>query len=268
VVQNYEEKMNTHMGRLGAYATACAALLFFSVIYVSNDLGGGTNIVRIGVPSLIQQVFDFDRDDFWTFFAALFAIMNPLVALPLFVRVTRGSESAVRRRVALICSVAVLLTLIAAALFGQQLLGFFAISIGSFRIAGGVIVLLMGLAMMRSESDSTEGRDSGEEATRGDAHSHAICPMAIPLLAGPGAIAIIILQSQTAVTPADFGLITCVIASIFALTYLTLRLAGPIARFLGSTGLMVTTRLIGMIVAAIALDMMVIGLRLSFPGAL
>lgn len=256
--------MTIYKARLGAYA-AFSALLAAGVLYLSGQPGAGFGAGEIGLFNQLRQTLDFDGAAFWAFFAALFAIMNPLVAVPLYVRASHRRGTASRRRLALVCSTTVLLALVVSALFGQQLLDFFAISIGAFRIAGGVIVLLMGLAMMRSQNADSDDGDSGE-AAEGAGDSVAICPMAIPLLAGPGAIATMILHSQAATAPADYFVIGAVVAAMVALTYLTLRLAVPIARFLGSTGLMVVTRLIGMIVAAIAIDMMVIGLRLSLPG--
>jgi len=255
--------MSTYKTRLGAYA-AFSVLLVAGAVYLSGQPGAGFDAGGIDYFDQIWRTLEFDGAAFWVFFAALFAIMNPLVAVPLYVRATRRRGAVGRRRIAFVCSTTVLLALVVSALFGQQLLGFFAISIGAFRIAGGVIVLLMGLAMMRSQNADNDDGGSGEEAEEaGD--SVAICPMAIPLLAGPGAIATMILQSQAATVPGDYLVLGAVIAAMVALTYLTLRLAVPIARFLGATGLMVVTRLIGMIVAAIAIDMMVVGLRLSLP---
>ncbi len=252
---------------MAVLAAASGVLLFIGATYLSNEAASG---LSSGLADRLRQIgdaFPIDMASFWTLFAALFAIMNPLIAVPLFVRVTRGRRAIESQRLAGIASLSVLLALLAAAIAGQQLLDFFAISIGAFRISGGVIVLLMGLAMMRSESSGKSSSGTGEgPASEGD--SVAICPLAIPLLAGPGAIATIIVESQAALVPADFATIAAVIMTMVALTYLVLRLAAPIARALGPTGLMVATRLIGMIVAAIAIDMMVIGLRLSFPAAL
>lgn len=249
------------------------------VIAAATLLGGGTFLVAaglIGSPGnvqsaafgFLQQLAGFDSGEFWSFFAALFAIMNPVIAVPLFVRITRHSNTASRRRLCIVSSLTVLLALVVAAILGQALLDFFAISVGAFRIAGGVVVLLMGLAMLHAKSSENEGGGSDGDATAADGSSQAICPIAIPLLAGPGGIATIILQSKAAAVPSDYGLIACAIGLMAALTYVMLHLAAPIARVLGSTGLMVATRLIGMIVAAIAVDMMVIGLGLSFPQLL
>ena len=228
--------------------------------------GAGEAIVE-----LTSNLFDvggaahFDAAAFWMFFASLFAIMNPLVAVPLFVSMTDGYAEKRRRRVALVATGAVFLALVAAALFGREILGFFAISISSFRIAGGIIVLLMGLSLLQSKPATTSEETS--DAPRPECRdSEAICPLAIPLLAGPGAIATIIIRCETAQQACDFITIGAVIAAMVLVTYVILRVAVPVARILGPSGLTVMTRLIGMIVAAIAIDMMVIGIRSTFPG--
>jgi multiple antibiotic resistance protein len=248
-----------------AHIVAAATLLLGGTFLAAAGQFGDTGNVRSAATGFLQQLAAFDKGAFWSFFAALFAIMNPVIAVPLFVRITRQSPAASRRRLCFVSSLTVLLALVVAGLLGQELLDFFAISVGAFRIAGGVVVLLMGLAMLHAKSGETENGESDGDATVTDGRSQAICPIAIPLLAGPGGIATIILQSKAAAVPSDYGLIACAVALMVALTYVTLRLAAPIARLLGSTGLMVATRLIGMIVAAIAVDMMVAGLCLSFP---
>ena len=207
----------------------------------------------------------FDAAAFWLFFAALFAIMNPLVAVPFFVGMTEGYTEKRRRRLALIATLTVFLALVAAALFGREILGFFAISISSFRIAGGIIVLLMGLSLLQSKTTSTMN-DASSAARAESRDSEAICPLAIPLLAGPGAIATIIIRCETTERACDFVTIGAVIVAMVVVTYVVLRVAVPVARILGPSGLTVMTRLIGMIVAAIAIDMMVIGIRATFPG--
>jgi multiple antibiotic resistance protein len=228
--------------------------------------GAGESIVNITTGFLgTIGATHFDAAAFWMFFASLFAIMNPLVAVPFFVAMTEGYTEKRRRRLALVATIAVLLALVAAASFGREILGFFAISISSFRIAGGIIVLLMGLSLLQSKP-ATIANDTPDAPRSDSRDSEAICPLAIPLLAGPGAIATIIIRCETAERACDFINIGAVIAAMVVITYAILRVAVPVARILGPSGLTVMTRLIGMIVAAIAIDMMVIGIRATFPG--
>lgn len=206
----------------------------------------------------------FDSGAFWLFFTSLFAIMNPLVAIPFFVTLTEGESERSRKRLARITSITVLIALAVAAVFGRDILAFFAISIGAFRIAGGIIVFLMGLALLRADGVAKSGSTAGNGAGKRD--SEAICPLAIPLLAGPGAIATVIIRCEEATGTNDFAAVALVIVMMVLITHAILRVAVPLARALRPAGLTVVTRLIGMIVAAIAIDMLVIGVALKFPG--
>ena len=211
------------------------------------------------IPATDEPLFD--ATAFWTLLAALFAIMNPLVAVPFFAAITEGQSIARRNRLATSATVAVAITLATAALFGDTILESFAISIGSFRIAGGIIVMLMGLGLIRSNART----DAGSEGS-GNPASQAVCPIAIPLLAGPGAIASIIVHCDGATQTGDYVTLAAVLIAMVAIVYITLRVAIPVARYLGETGLTVASRLLGMIVIAIAIDMATIGLGLRFPG--
>jgi multiple antibiotic resistance protein len=237
-------------------------------------VGGYVIIMASGWPTSVWSGLDlvpqlngewvFNSDCFWMFFTSLFAIMNPLVAIPFFVSLTEGRTASSRKRMGIATSITVLIALVTAAVLGRDILAFFAISIGSFRIAGGIIVLLMGLSLLRSEGVAGGGSDAGASGTEGD--SGAICPLAIPLLAGPGAIATIIIRCEEATGACEFITIAAVIAAMVVITYVILRAAVPLAKALGPSGLTVVTRLMGMIVAAIAIDMLVIGVQLQFPG--
>jgi multiple antibiotic resistance protein len=204
----------------------------------------------------------FDEAAFWTLLASLFAIMNPLVAVPFFSAITEGYSKRQRNRLALNATITVAITLATAAALGDEILDFFAISIGSFRIAGGIIVLLMGLSLIRSNA----GADP--EPAAENARSQAICPIAIPLLAGPGAIASIIVFCNGASRTCDYVTLGAVIAVMVGIVYLTLRVAATVARFFGDLGLTVASRLLGMVVVAIAIDMATIGIGLRFPQLL
>jgi multiple antibiotic resistance protein len=240
--------------------TAGVVIIGFAIAYAAT--GNATWPI---VTTLSGEVGDalslFDASAFLKFYAALFAIMNPLVVIPMFVAMTDARPVAHRNQLARATTMTVLVALVVAAVFGREILGFFAISIGAFRIAGGIIVLSMGLAMLKSD-----GFAGGGEQGEVDGTSRAVCPLAIPLLAGPGAIATIIVQCEGAARACDYVTLGSVIAAMVFTTWLTLRAAAPVARFLGRTGLTITTRLMGMIVSAIAIDMGIIGAKLLFPS--
>ena len=240
--------------------------LTYSGFFVAAGFGlylGGlpTGLLDAEAVESAKQFLSIDPAAFWMAFASLFAIMNPLVAIPLFVALGRRHGPVRRRALARTAAIAVFAVLAVAAIIGQELLAFFAISIGAFRLAGGVVLLLMGMALIRSDA---AGSDDTPEGQAND--SMAICPIALPLLAGPGAIATIIVNVEAASGPAELGTVVAAILAMVGVTYATLRLAAPIAELVGKMGLTVTSRIMGMIVAAIAMDMMIIGLRLSFPA--
>jgi multiple antibiotic resistance protein len=198
------------------------------------------------------------------FAAALFAILNPFGNTAIFLSVTVERSTADRRRIALATSVAVLITLVVAAVVGQQILDLFGISIGSFRIAGGVIVLLIALSMLRARQSSVH-HSAQEEADGQQKDNPAIFPLAIPVIAGPGAIATVILYAEHAGSVGGALTIGAVILLLCLVLLVTLRAADRLSGLLGPTGMNVLTRLMGMILAAIAVEMMAGGLRDLFP---
>ncbi len=202
--------------------------------------------------------------EFLRFGAALFAIMNPFGAIPIFLSVTADNTPAERRRISAVTALAVLLALLVTALFGQQILSFFGISIGAFRAAGGVIILLLALSMLHGRQSSVQ--HSPVEQRDGEAKDDpSVFPLAIPLIAGPGSIATVILYSGQAGGVAGFLVICAVIALLCLVLYLTFRLAAPVSGLLGPTGMNVATRLMGMLLASIAVEMIAAGVGDLFP---
>ena len=135
----------------------------------------------------------------WTeytrFFIALFVILDPFAAVPIFLVLTKNYSTDERRRIAKITSLSVLVVLVAVALTGDALLHVMGTSLASFRVGGGIVLLLMALAMLRAQSDMVRTTPA-EEAEAEDKQSIAVVPLAIPLLAGPGAISTVIIQMQ------------------------------------------------------------------------
>ena len=203
--------------------------------------------------------------EFLRFGAALFAIMNPFGAIPIFLSLTADNTPAERRRISAVTALAVLLALLITALFGQQILGFFGISIGAFRAAGGVIILLLALSMLHGRQSTVQ--HSPVEQQDGEAKDDpSVFPLAIPLIAGPGSIATVILYSGQAGGVAGFLVIFAVIALLSLVLYLTFRLAAPVSGLLGPTGMNVATRLMGMLLASIAVEMIAAGVGDLFPA--
>jgi multiple antibiotic resistance protein len=202
--------------------------------------------------------------EFLKFAAALFAILNPFGNIAIFLSVTAGRSAAERARIALVASAAVLITLVIAAVIGQRILDLFGISVGSFRVAGGVIILLIALSMLHAQQSSVH-HSAEEEAEGQEKDNPAIFPLAIPMIAGPGAITTVILYAEHARGLTGVLAIGGVILLLCGALLLALRTASRLSSLLGSTGMNVLTRIMGMILAAIAVEMMAGGLHDLFP---
>ncbi|SLN18108.1 MarC family protein [Roseisalinus antarcticus] len=198
--------------------------------------------------------------DYIAAFTTLFVIIDPIGLTPLFVALTQGMPDRRRRAIGLRAAVlaAVLLTLFA--LFGEALLEFAGISMPAFRIAGGVLLFLTALDMLFERRQSR--REGTAEASEED-HSDdpSVFPLAIPLLAGPGAIATMILLTGQSDGPGEFAGVIGVMLAVLLIALALFMVAGPIERLLGKTGVNVVTRLLGMLLAALSVQFILDGLR-------
>lgn len=205
----------------------------------------------------------------WTeysrFFIALLVILDPFAAVPIFLALTKTYSDNERGRIANITAITVLLVLVIAALTGDALLHGMGTSLASFRVGGGIVLLLMALAMLNGQTGSVRTTPE-EEAEAVDRNAIAVVPLAIPLMAGPGSISTAIIQMQRSETEyhALFVIITIILVCI--LLWLVLRLATVIGKALGQIGLNIINRLFGLILAAIAIEIMANGLRELFPA--
>ncbi|GAB4283512.1 MAG: MarC family protein [Roseovarius sp.] len=195
-----------------------------------------------------------------TALVTMVVIIDPIGMAPLFLALTQGMSPARRRAVAIrACTVAALiLTLFA--LFGEAVLGFVGISMPAFRIAGGVLLFLTALDMLfERRSRRREGAAGRAEEEDGDDPS--IFPLAIPLIAGPGAIASVILLTGQRPEIAGLALVLVATLAVLALVLVLFLSAGLLERALGRTGTIVVTRLLGMLLAALAVQFVLDGLR-------
>lgn len=204
----------------------------------------------------------------WTeytrFLTALMVIIDPVGVLPLFILLTARYTPRERARTALLTVTAVALLLSASALIGERLLTAMGTSVASFKIGGGMVLLLMALAMLRAEADPVRANPE-EHAEAGERESVGIVPLAIPLLAGPGAISTVVIEMHRSEAPLHWLGVLGVIATASLVLWLVFRLADPIQRLLGPIGINVVTRLFGLMLAAIAVEIMANGLRELFP---
>jgi multiple antibiotic resistance protein len=203
--------------------------------------------------------------DYLHIFTALFVIVNPVGAIPLFINYTSGQSSAEQRHIAQVTGIAVAAILILSIFVGEPLLRFFGIGIPSFRVGGGICILLMAVAML--DARTSEARSTSEERLEAeDKDSVAVVPLAIPILAGPGAISTMIVYAHRAHSHWDLPVLALISLVIAFLTGALLYLSEPIARRLGNTGINIATRIMGLILAAVAVEFIAAGLGELFPA--
>jgi multiple antibiotic resistance protein len=194
----------------------------------------------------------------------LTAVLDPFLAVPIFLSVTAMGDEKARRRLATVVTVTVFLVLAGAAVFGEALLRFLGTSLQAFQVGGGLVLLLMALAMLNAQAGGMrQSRAEAEELESGA--MSGVVPLAVPLLAGPGAISTTIIAAQAGGVAHTSALIGCV-ALVCVVLWWILRVADAVGPRMGTTGLNIATRLLGLILAAIAIETMALGLRQLFPG--
>jgi multiple antibiotic resistance protein len=203
----------------------------------------------------------------YQFLAALLAILNPLGNVPVFLALTSDSSPAVRRTMAVLVSSMTLLILLLFFLLGNRILGFFGISMPAFRIAGGILILLVGIGMVmgrhaepaRAEAQAGPG-GLLEEAER--RLSSIVVPLVVPIIAGPGAMATAVLYGDRA-TGASRALLVGAMAAACLVLLVVLAASDAIGRRLGRQGLQIASRVLGIVLTAIGVQFILAGLGAS-----
>jgi len=203
-----------------------------------------------------------DFTEYTKIFISLFAIIDPFGIIPIIIAFTAGMTAQKRDRVGRIASLAVLVILIAALLLGEAILSFFGISIHSFRTAGGILLLLMAINMLIGDKPKLSPDDTEGDATS----SVAIVPLSTPLLAGPGAISTVILDAHKGSNVGHYGAMALVLVVLSLIVWITFLIAPWVSRRLGKIGSSIVTRMMGLLLAAIAVEFIAGGLRGLFPA--
>lgn len=191
--------------------------------------------------------------------SSIFFLVDPFAALPTFLAVTEGDDATRRRQTAWKASLTTLVVLSAFALAGQYIFRMFGITLPAFEIAGGIILLLIGLDMLAAKRSPTQ--ESTEEAKEAQAKEDAgIVPLGIPMLAGPGAITSVMVLVGQAQTRWQMVAILSAILITAAICYLVLGNSDRVARALGDTGVRILVRIMGLLLVALAVQYFVNGL--------
>jgi len=206
-----------------------------------------------------------DFTEYTKIFISLFAILDPIGIIPIIILFTSGMTPPKRAQVGRIASLAVCSILLVALFVGQPLLAFFGISINSFRVAGGILLILMAFKMLNGNLYTTIEADN-DSVEGGTSSIHAIVPLSIPLLAGPGSISAVILEAHKAHGIEHYLIMSVIIILLSVTVWLTFLIAPWVARRLGKIGIDVFTRLMGLVLAAISVEFIAGGIRGLFPG--
>ena len=195
---------------------------------------------------------------------ALFAIVNPIGSVPIFISATDGWSKQDREATARTVALTVFIVLAVSAFLGDQILNFFGITIPSFQVGGGILLMLIAISMMHGKQSGA--RQTPEEAmTLSEREVIAIVPLSIPLLAGPGAISNMIIAAQQNSSFAGHLSLIIPILILSMMIWLILRLSVTISNRLGSIGINIVTRLMGLILAAMAVEFIAHGMIGLFP---
>lgn len=195
-----------------------------------------------------------------TVFTTMFIIIDPPGLAPVFIALTQGMTPAQRRAIAIRSCLVSAGLMVLFLLLGEAVLGFIGISMDAFRIAGGVLLFLTALEMLFQRR---QARREGN-AAEGAAEHHddpSVFPLALPMIVGPGAITTIILLAGQADGALDLGAIAAVLMVVLLIVFIAFLSANAIERALGKTGLNIVTRLLGMLLAALAVQFILDGLR-------
>jgi multiple antibiotic resistance protein len=199
-------------------------------------------------------------------FVTLFLVVDPIGLVPTYLAITDGLPAKARRQVAQRACLIAAAVLAGAALVGEWLFKTLGISLPAFRIAGGLLLFSIASEMVfgvRIERQSKTAEQAAEEHVR----NLAAFPLAIPLMAGPGAItATVLLAGRAGGNPVAFALLLAVICAVIAICYVTFLASGRIARALGATGNVVLSRLLGVLLAALAVQYVIDGIRAVLVG--
>jgi multiple antibiotic resistance protein len=200
-------------------------------------------------------------------FGSVFSIVDPFTAVPVFMALVGDQDKREQGRIALRASATCFGVLTIFGLAGSFIFHFFGITLSAFKIAGGILLFVVGFEMMRARRSDT--RTTNEEAIDAETKEDVgVIPLGLPLLSGPGAIATVMVLVGKAASFPERVVVFVAVAAVSVLTLLTLRSASAVSRVLGRTGLNVIGRVMGLVLSAVAMQFILGGLHEAFPKLL
>ncbi len=199
-------------------------------------------------------------------FVTLFVTIDPLGLAPIFLAITSGASKQERMKIAVRAVLTAAVILIAFALIGQAILSVLGISLGAFRIAGGLLLFVIAFEMVFEKRKERKSKSAQKALTDDEIHNIAVFPLAIPLIAGPGAISAVLLLVSQSSGWVDQGSVLAVILFVLVLVMLMFLLASPVERLLGESGRNVLTRLLGVLLSALSVQFIADGIQAIIAG--
>ena len=197
---------------------------------------------------------------------ALLAIVNPIGVVPFFIHFTQTFTREQRRHTIRISSFSAFVVIAVSAVAGLKVIEFFGISLASFQVGGGTLLLFSSLAMLNAQPAESKPGDVSDGKAKLDAGaSIAVVPLTIPLLTGPATISTMVIYAEKTRHLWQIGVLVCYGVVIGVVTFMVFSASGRIAQVLGRTGINVMTRLMGLILAAMAVELLADGLVKLFP---
>ena len=197
---------------------------------------------------------------------ALLAIVNPVGAVPFFLHFTQNLTHPQRRRTIRVASFSAFMVIAVSAVAGLRIIEFFGISIASFQVGGGLLLLISSMNMLNAQQAESRGSDVPDGQAKADAgDSVAVVPLTIPLLTGPATISTMVIYAEKTRTLVEHAVLVGYGVVIAAATFVVFSASEGIARVLGRTGINVMTRLMGLILAAMAVELLADGVVKLFP---
>lgn len=193
-------------------------------------------------------------------FITFLVLINPLEGIPIYLGATVAADETLKKKISQTAFASVVIIMIASLFFGNAILKLFGISAGAFQIGGGIILFLVAVRMVLGNA-----KGSFDSMTGGVLKpSFGVVPLAIPIFAGPGAINGAVLYGTQAHSLIEMGILSAVIVLVGFITYASLRAALPIVQYIKETGIDIATRIMGLIIAAIAVEMIAHGGAMLF----
>lgn len=204
-----------------------------------------------------------DLTEYTKFLIAILAIANPIGIIPVFLTLTADETVSQRVKIGKIVVLATTIILLITLFFGEFVLGVFGISVDSFQVGGGIMILLMAISMLHTSHGTI--RQNRNTVEQHDSESIAVVPLAMPLLAGPGAISTVIINASKGSGIAHYSFLAADIIILGIVLWLIFKIMPLIAKQISAVGINISTRIMGLILAAIAVEFIANGLKGLFP---